>query len=137
MSREQAHVNQTTANSGPRLEALYALAYRKLNEHNHADAGALLRLMLHVAPGDERAWLALGLCHERLGQLKLASELYAAGAMAARPSGRCALACARVLDRQGQSDSASELYVHAVEAFEATADHELATHCRDELEARP
>ena len=76
-------------------EALYALAYDKLSEQNHRDAACLLRLMLHLAPNDERGWLGLGLCHEREGQLEMASQLYASGVLANRASGRCATSTPR------------------------------------------
>lgn len=122
--------------SGPSSEALYALAFKKLGQESFHDASALLRLMLHLAPKDERAWLGLGLCHERLGQLRVAGEIYAAGCAAAKPSGRCALACARVLDRQGQSDSADDLYEVAIEAFENANQDELARLARAELQVR-
>jgi tetratricopeptide (TPR) repeat protein len=118
-------------------EALYTLAYHKLSQQNHHDAACLLRLMLHLAPSDERAWLGLGLCHEREGQLEMASQLYASGVLANRASGRCALACARVLDRRGLDDECRDLYEHAVEAFEQSGDDELAHAARSELEARP
>lgn len=129
-------MNCSPTETARRTEALYTLAHRKLGEQRYVDAAALLRLMLHVAPTDERAWLALGLCHERLGQLGTASELYATGVLAARPTGRCALACARVLERQGRSDEAGELYEHAIEAFETRGEDDLARLCRQELEVR-
>jgi Tfp pilus assembly protein PilF len=123
-------------NTGPSREALYALAFKKLGQESFHDASALLRLMLHLAPKDERAWLGLGVCHEKLGQLRTAGEIYAAGCAAAKPSGRCALACARVLDRQGRSDSADNLYELAIEAFESVNQDELARLARAEQRGR-
>lgn len=119
-----------------RVEALYALAHGKLNRQEHHDAACLLRLMLHLAPSDERAWLGLGLCHEREGQLEMASQLYASGVLASEGSGRCALACARVLDQRGNDAEARELYEHAVAAFELRGEEELARAAQRELEAR-
>jgi tetratricopeptide (TPR) repeat protein len=119
-----------------RTEVLYALAHRKMGEENYADAAALLRLMLHFAPTDDRCSLALGVCHERQGQLRLAAELYASGVLAANPAGRCALACARILDRQDRSQEAEELYQHAAEALEKSGDDALLLVCRQEMEVR-
>jgi Flp pilus assembly protein TadD len=125
------------AGSRPPTESLYALAFSKLGQHSYCDAACLLRLMLHLAPTDERAWLGLGLCHERLGQLEVASQLYASGVLAANPSGRCALACARLLGRRGLDDDATRLYEHAVTAFELRGEEQLANVAREEMEAQP
>lgn len=124
----------TTSVPSTRTEALYALAFNKLGEEKFQDAASLLRLMLHLVPRDERAWLGLGLCHERLGQLRMASELYAAGTLAAKPSGRCALACARALLKQGRDDEASDLFEAAIDAFESKDDDEWAAVARNEME---
>jgi tetratricopeptide (TPR) repeat protein len=129
-------MNSTAENVSRRREALYALAHRKLGDEHYQDAAVLLRLMLHLAPADERAWLALGLCHENMGQLRLASELYAAGVLAASPAGRCALACARVLDRQDRGCEATDLYLSAIQAFEVSGEVDLLRLSRSEFEAR-
>lgn len=122
---------------GPPIEALYALAYAKMERESYFDAACLLRLMLHLAPADERAWLALGLCHQKTGQLDAARELYATGSVAAMPSGRCTLALARVLAEQGQHAAAEAYYNAALEAFDATHEEAMAQLTRAEIEVRP
>lgn len=128
--------NALGVGSRPPTESLYALAFSKLGQHSYSDAACVLRLMLHLAPSDERAWLGLGLCHERLGQLEVASQLYASGVLAANPSGRCALACARLLGSRGLDEDAAQLYEHAVSAFELRGDDQLANIAREEMEAQ-
>ena len=77
-------------------EALYATGHRLLSSDRYADAASVYRAMLTFAPQDERGWLALGACHEGLGQSELALQLYAAGRALSRGGGRCDLARARV-----------------------------------------
>ena len=63
--------------------------------------------MLQIAPRDERGWLGLGECHERIEQPRIAAELYGAGSViAAKPgsvSVRCLLARARTMSKLGRS----------------------------------
>lgn len=116
----------TPSTSGaPPEDTLYSLAHREITLGNYRDAATLLRLMLHLAPDDERSWLALGLCHEREGQPGVARELYSAGTVAAAPSGRCALAAARVCLALCKQDEAVEHYESALTAFEALGENEL------------
>jgi tetratricopeptide (TPR) repeat protein len=122
------------ASAGPRpvrpatLESVYAAAHWLLAHQRPTDAAKIFRLMLRVAPCDERAWLGLGECHERIDQLRVAAELYGAGSVIARgPEGvsvRCLLARARALGRLGRADDA-----------EATLDlaDRAAQECGDDL----
>jgi hypothetical protein len=61
--------------------------------------------MLKAAPRDERAWLGLGECHERIEQPRIAAELYGAGSIVAGDDGmtsvRCLIARARMLSKLG------------------------------------
>jgi tetratricopeptide (TPR) repeat protein len=87
------------------VEAIYAAAHWLLTRDQVADAAKLFRVLLKVAPEDERAWLGLGQCHERIAQPFVALELYGAGIVVARDSRsrsvRCWLARARVLYELG------------------------------------
>lgn len=97
------------------VEAVYATGYWLLARDRVAEAAAALRLMVRAEPNDERGWLGLGECHERIGQARIAAELYGAGSVAASriggPSVRCLLARARVLRslcRDEEADAALE-----------------------------
>jgi Flp pilus assembly protein TadD len=95
----------------PTVEAIYATGHYLLEQERFADAAKVLRVMLHAAPSDERGWLALGECHERIDQPRIALELYGTGCAIAAPSVRCQLARARVLralDRDAEADVAME-----------------------------
>jgi hypothetical protein len=107
------------------VEALYATAHWLLSEERPADASCLLRAMALVAPTDERSWLALGACHEALGQPEVALQMYGTGRVLARPSVRCDLARARVLRREGRDHEADLAVESATEAAEAANDGAL------------
>jgi thioredoxin-like negative regulator of GroEL len=89
------------------VEAIYATAHWLLARERAADAAKVFRVMLRVAPRDERAWLGLGECHERIDQLRIAAELYGAGSVIAggarSVSVRCLLARARMMSKLGRS----------------------------------
>ncbi len=114
------------------VETLYATGYRLLSRDRFADAASLYRVMLTCAPHDERGWLALGACHEGLGQQGLALQLYAAGRALARGGGRCDLARARLFRAMGHMEQAEEAMVRARRRAVATEDHELLTLLRTE-----
>jgi thioredoxin-like negative regulator of GroEL len=99
------------------LEALYATGYELLAQERIANAASAFRTMLRIAPRDERAWLGVGECHERAGQLRIAIELYGAGSVAAAKNGhasvRCLLARARLLFKLGCDVSEAIQRAHA------------------------
>ena len=108
------------------LESLYATGHWLMSEDRYADASVVFRLMLRASPTDERAWLALGTCHERLGQNLVALELWGAGSIAAAPARRCTLARFRALwdaDRLAEADEAFDelLAIAEDEGSEAVA----------------
>jgi hypothetical protein len=107
------------------VEALYATAHWLLSEERPADASCVLRAMALVAPTDERSWLALGACHEALGQPEVALQMYGTGRVLAHPSVRCDLARARVLRREGRDHEADLAVESATEAAEAANDGAL------------
>jgi cytochrome c-type biogenesis protein CcmH/NrfG len=81
-------------------ESLYASGHSLLEQGRVDDASVLFRTMLLADAADERGWLALGACHERMQQVVMAEELYSAGAQIARNKTRCLLAAARIFARQ-------------------------------------
>ena len=81
--------------------------------------------MIHVAPHDERGWLALGACHEARAQHSIALELYGAAAEVAKAAPRCQLARARILRSRGQMLEASEAIDHAAVLAMKVNDEEL------------
>lgn len=109
----------------PTVEAIYATGHALFEREQYADAANIFRLMLHAAPRDERGWLALGECHERVGQPHIALELYGAGTVVARPSARCALARARALRTLDRREDAEEALDRALQIALDTEDDEL------------
>ncbi|HMI88322.1 MAG TPA: hypothetical protein VK550_29770 [Polyangiaceae bacterium] len=114
------------------VEALNATGHRLLSRDRFADAACVYRAMLSFAPQDERGWLALGACHEGLGQRELAIQLYAAGRALSRGGGRCDLARARLLRALGHLEQAEEAVCRARRRALATDDHELLALLRAE-----
>ena len=112
-------------------EAIYATAHWLLSRDRPADAARVFRVLLRVAPRDERGWLGLGECHERIDQLLIASELYGAGSVIAGDarwlSVRCLLARARVLGKLGRSEDLASVLEAAENAAAAQQDDELAS----------
>lgn len=97
------------------VEALYATAHWLLASSRYADAARVFRVMAHHWPEDERAWLGLGTCHERIGQNGIAAEMYRTGTTVSACPVRCSLALARALRALGRDDEASDAFVHAGE----------------------
>ena len=89
------------------IEALYATAHWLFSRERPHDASDVFRAMAFFAPADERAWLGLGTCHERMRQPSLALEIYGVGSALAR-SVRCEIARARALREAGRDDAADE-----------------------------
>lgn len=114
------------------IEALYAAGHLLHSRECWADAAAVFRLMLRAAPTDERAWLALGDCHEKSGQPLIALELYGAASAAAAPAGRCAVARVRLLRALDRDDEADSAWEELVSAVEASGDETLASLIEEE-----
>lgn len=108
------------------VEALYAMGHSLHAQDRFAESAAVFRIMLKVAPADERSWLGLGECHERLGQLDVALELYGAGTIANEDAARCELARARVLREMGDGRDADEAFDAAAEIAERIGDRGLS-----------
>ncbi len=107
------------------LDALYATGHWLLSRERVHDAASVFRGMAVLAPDDERAWLALGACHEALKQTELALEIYGAAQALSRPAVRSRLARARVLSRLGRDEEADHARSGAEEAAETLGDETL------------
>jgi hypothetical protein len=100
------------------IEVLYATGHWLLSNARPTEAAEMFRLMTLTKADDERGWLALGACHEAIGQPRIAIELYRIAVIAAAPAVRCTIARGRALRALAADDE-------AVEAFDMA--HELAT----------
>lgn len=109
----------------PAIEAIYATGHWLLEQARLDDAASVFRAMALAAPDDARAWLGLGACHERTGQLSVAARLYRAGVGVAREPARCLVAEARALRGAGDDDGADAALEQAERLVEAALDDEL------------
>ena len=88
-------------------DALYAGGIWMLERDRPFDAAHFFRAMLIDSPTNERAWLGLGTCHERLDQDEEARDIYLAAYVAASRKVRCGIALSRVYRRGGQAETAA------------------------------
>jgi tetratricopeptide (TPR) repeat protein len=107
------------------LEGLYATGHWLYSQNRLEHARSVFRAMIHIAPADERGWLALGACHEAQEQHEIALELYGA-AIATAVAPRCEVARARILRLRGQEDEAQDALDEAARIAEELRDGELA-----------
>jgi len=112
--------------SSQAIEAIYATGHWLLSNGRHAEASDVFRVMVLSKADDERGWLALGACHEAIGQRRLAIELYEIASVAAAPAVRCAIARGRALRALGRDDDAVEAFEAARELADAAGDSQLA-----------
>lgn len=129
--------DQTRGLSDKAKEALYATGYSLLQSSRFAEAATVFRIMMRLAPTDERGWLALGECHERIGQNRIALELYSAGARAAFPAARCLVAEFRLLHDDGNFAVADAIFEDAERIAEELEDEALGRLLRAERKVRP
>lgn len=108
------------------IEAVYATGHWLLESNRHADAAKVFRVMTLTKPDDERGWLALGACHEGIGQKRIASELYRIASSVAAPAIRCAIAQGRVLRSLDLDEQATEAFDNAYALALAEGENELA-----------
>ncbi len=98
------------------IEAIYAIGHALLEQQRATDAVKIFRVMVRLAPTDERAWLALGFCHEQMDEVHIATELYGTGWTVAVPSSvRCLCALERTLRLLGEDALADDC--HAESSF--------------------
>jgi hypothetical protein len=110
-----SHLPETT-------EALYALGHWLLETHRNDDALCVFRTMILASPIDERAWLGLSTCHERLGQLAVAEKILTLATRGFPSSYRCMLALARIQRALGNELSAEPCFELAHDLALATED---------------
>lgn len=113
-----------THDSSKAIEGLYACGHALLVQGHYADAAGVFRAMVMCAPADERAWLALGMCHEAAGQVGIALELWSV-AMRSCSAVRCGIARSRALRAMGRDTEADDALDSAQNALEQGDDAEL------------
>jgi hypothetical protein len=106
------------------VEAMYGTAMWLLDAGRHRDAMHVFRALMLAAPTDERGWLGLGECHERLDEGTRALALYDLGATIT-VGARCHVARARIFRGMGDDASAAEALEAAVNASERLCDPAL------------
>lgn len=119
------------------IEALYSLGHSLLAQERFADAASVFRILLQVAPEEDRSWLALGECHRQAGHAEVALELFSAGAIAIESARGCALARFRLLHDLGRNDDADSAYDEALAIAERDSDNDFLTTLQNERTARP
>jgi hypothetical protein len=107
------------------LDALYATGHWLFTEKRYADAIRVFHALLFSAPTDERGWLAVGACHEALGNDGVAYAVYDAGRRAAPAPVRCEIARARVARALGSDAISDAAYEHAAVVAENSGDENL------------
>jgi tetratricopeptide (TPR) repeat protein len=106
------------------IEALYATGHWLYTQERVADAQNVFRALIHVAPNDERGWLALGACHELHGEQDIAFELYdMASSVVEAP--RCGIARARILRARGLEREARQALDEVARLAASLHDDEL------------
>lgn len=117
----------TTLDAERACNALYTAGHYLLERERIEDAAVLFRTMLVADAEDERGWLALGACHERLEQDEMAQELYGAGAQLARAKTRCLIAAARIFAKL-DDDRAEQALDAAAQAAVTDEEQQLVEH---------
>jgi Flp pilus assembly protein TadD len=111
------------------VAALYRTGHHLLTHGDPQRAAAIFRAMITVAPGDERGWLGLGVCHEHVEQLDVAIDIYRSASFVLARGARCELAAHRLLLRSGDDDGAefmlSQAREHADEELLEMIDEEV------------
>ena len=110
--------------SASAIEALYSTGHWLYSQQRIAHAVPVFRALIHIAPQDERGWLALGACHEAHEQHDIALQLYAAAStLAVAP--RCELARARILRSRGLGAEARDALAEAARMADELRDDDL------------
>lgn len=108
------------------LEALYAAGHWLVEQERHREAISLFRTMLLVDARDERGWLALATCHEKLDEPEKAMALcHLAQSACNGKAVRCTIARARLHNALGDRQEALEAYCDAARIAESMNDDEL------------
>jgi tetratricopeptide (TPR) repeat protein len=109
------------------VEGLYATGHWLYSQNSIEHARSVFRAMIHIAPDDERGWLALGACHEAQEQHDIALELYGVAIATAPAAPRCEIARARVLRMRGREDEALDALDEAARLAVELRDEDLQT----------
>lgn len=119
----EAFLATQSASVSPTLlvERCYATAFAALSGDDNLLAQRLFGYLALLAPRDSRAWVGLGTCKERLGDLRGAAGVYGVGAALASEPCFCWVARARALMRSGRTLEAEQ----AFNAAESCADADL------------
>jgi Flp pilus assembly protein TadD len=107
-------------------DALYGVGHWLLEQERSKDAMHVFRMMLVLAPTDERAWLGLGACHENMNEPEKAARLYALAPQACSGSVRLAVALGRVLRKLDRDADADDAFAKAADLAAARGEVELA-----------
>jgi len=114
------------SSTGPTLEALYAAGHWLIEQDRPRQAISLFRTMLLVDPRDERGWLALATCHEKLDEPEKAIALCQLALDACDGKAvRCTIARARLHKARGERDDALAAYDEAARIAESLDDRDL------------
>ncbi|HYQ42901.1 MAG TPA: hypothetical protein VER11_13065 [Polyangiaceae bacterium] len=130
-----SHLRSPFARGIDPAELVYCKGFELHADGRYADAAAVFRVMLQIAPTDERGWLALGDCHEKIGQKRVAFEIYGAGGVAAQPAPRCLIARFRILYDTGRFAEADAAFSDVEQL--AGHDERFSKIVSDERKARP
>jgi hypothetical protein len=103
------------------VERCYATAFAALSGDDPAMAERLFGYMALLSPRDSRAWVGLGTCKERLGDLRGAAGVYGVGAALANEPCFCWVARARALMRSGRAVEAEQAFDAAESSCTETA----------------
>lgn len=118
------------------LDALYAIGHRLIGQDRCRDALSLFHTMLLVEPRDERGWLALASCHEKLDEPEKAIALCELASSACEGKAlRCAVALARLHKTRGDDDEAAATYEEAARIADVLDEPEMATLIAAEMAA--
>jgi len=106
------------------VDALYATGYFLFTKRQVTHARSVFRGMIHLAPEDERGWLALGACYEAQHP-DLALRLYEAARQSTPSAPRCELARARILRSRGRLSEARYALTEAARGAQQARDADL------------
>ncbi len=122
-------IARTATPAPPRraVEALYATGHWLYSQQRLAHALVVFRALIHLAPEDERGWLAVGACHEAHGQHDIALRLYDSARSVAPAAPRCEIARSRILRARGLEDAARDAIEEAARIAEEMHDEDLQT----------
>ncbi len=112
----------------PAIEIFYAVAHELIGADRYRDAATVLRAMIVAAPSDDRGWLALSHCHEKLEQLVIAKEILAAGRAVVASNVRLSIALARGMRLLGDVGALRDSVLHDAELALAASQDDALVH---------